>query len=413
MLPASGSPDRMERKFPRWALVGLGTTQIIGYGTLYYAFSILVPDMARDLAVSEKWIFGAFSLALLAGSFAAPLAGRLADRHGAGLVMGLGSIGAALSLVLTALAPNALTFAAALTAMQIVSSTVLYATAFTAIVQAGGLSGQKSIVHLTLIAGFASTLFWPLTSWLHGILNWREIYLGFAALNIAVCVPIHLALARLTSTAVIETRTASEIQDNPPRGDRLIFSLMLAGFAIEGYALSAMLVHMVPLTQALGLGAAGLVIASLFGPAQVTSRFINLLFGQNLSQAWLAVIAAIMLPIGLVILLGTSPWLPGAIVFAVCMGLGSGLTSIVGGTLPLELFGRRGYGKRLGWSTSAKQVTSAIAPFVMSASLAQFGVVPSLWTIVVVGLVGMAALAAIPLLLRLRTPTAASYKPTT
>lgn len=404
----------MERRLPRWALAGLGTTQIIGYGTLYYAFSVLVPDIARDFAVSEKWIFGAFSLALLAGSFAAPVAGRLADRHGAGLIMVLGSVAASLSLALIAVAPDPVTLAIALAAMEIVSSTVLYATAFTAIVQVGGLSAQKSIIHLTLIAGFASTLFWPLTSFLHGVLSWREVYLVFAALNVVVCIPVHLGLARLTSKAVLDTHgAAEESREEPPRGNSLIFGLMLAGFAIEGYALSAMLVHMVPLTQALGLGTAGLIIASLFGPAQVTSRLINLVFGQNLSQAWLAVIAAVLLPLGLVVLLGTSPWLPGAIVFAICMGLGSGLTSIVSGTLPLELFGRRGYGKRLGWSTSAKQVTSAIAPFFMSASMAGLGIIPSLWTIVAVGLAGMAALAAIPIVLRLRAPAAASYRPTT
>ena len=393
----------MERHLSVWALIGLGATQIIGYGTLYYAFSVLVPDIARDLAVSEKWVFGAFSLALLAGSFAAPVAGRLADRHGAGLVTAIGSLGASLSLVLTAFAPGPVTFAVALAAMQVISFTVLYATAFTAIVQAGGAAAQKSIVHVTLIAGFASSLFWPLTTWLHGILDRRQIYLVFAGLNLVACFPTHLALGRLTSNAASETRTSIvQADEQRQRGGGLIFALMLAGFALEGYALSAMLVHMVPLTQALGLDAAGLLIASLFGPAQVTSRFINLVFGQNLSQAWLAVIAAVMLPIGLVILLGTSPWLPGAVLFAICMGLGSGLTSIVGGTLPLELFGRRGYGRLLGWSTSAKQVTSATAPFVMSASMAGIGIVPSLWTVVVVALVGMVALAAIPLVLMLR-----------
>jgi MFS family permease len=128
---------------------------------------------------------------------------------------------------------------------------------------------------------------------------------------------------------------------------------------------------------------------------------VNLAFGRNLSQAWLAVIATVLLPIGLAILLVTTPWFPGAVLFAVCMGLGSGLTSIVGGTLPLELFGRRGYGKLIGWSTFAKQVPAAIAPFAMSASLSTTGVAASLWTVFVVGLVALCAFGAIPLALRL------------
>lgn len=403
-----------EAKLPVWALSGLGATQIIGYGTLYYCLSILVPDIAHDLAVSEQWVFGAFSLALLIGAFAAPLSGKLADRWGAGRVMAFGSIGSALTLLLTAVSSGAAGFALSLTLMQVVSAGVLYSTAFTAIVQAGGRKSQTSIVHLTLIAGFASSLFWPLTTWLHGLLSWREVLMLYGALHVLVCLPVHIGLARLTSGAVVAARTAPPAQESarPPANGTLVFVLMLLGFAIEGYALSAMLVHMVPLTQALGLGTAGLVIASLFGPAQVASRLINLVFGGGLQQMWLAVIAAVLMPIGVVILLSTIPWIAGAVLFAICMGLGSGLTSIVGGTLPLELFGRNGYGSRLGWCTSAKQTTSAIAPVLMSMSMAGIGVHGSLWVVTAAGLAGAGAFAMIPFVLKHRTFEGnASYNP--
>ncbi|WP_377293882.1 arsenite efflux MFS transporter ArsK [Rhizobium sp. SG2393] len=393
-----------EPSMPVAAVLGLGTTQIIGYGTLYYAFSILVPDIARDIGRSESWVFGAFSVALLIGGLAAPVAGRLADRHGAGRVLSVGSLAAALSLVLAAVVPGAFAFAAALVTIEVVSTTVLYATAFTAIVQAGGATARRSITHLTLIAGFASSLFWPLTAWLHGFLGWREVYLVFALLNLVICLPIHLALMKLTRrVAQPEAKThAGGVAETGLSPGPLVFTLMLAGFAIEGYALSAMLVHMVPLTQALGLGGAGLVIAALFGPAQVASRLINLVFGRDLRQVWLAVIAAALMPIGIAVLLAATgapsgPWLPGAVLFAICMGLGSGLTSIVGGTLPLELFGAKGYGRLMGWSTAAKQVAAALAPLGMSLSLERLGTTPSLVIIAATGLVGTLAFAAIPL----------------
>lgn len=384
-------------KLPLWALTGLGVSQIIGYGTLYYCISILVPDIARDFAVSEPWVFGAFSVALLVGAFAAPTTGRLADRWGAGRVMAVGSAGSAATLVLTALAPGAWSFAVALALMQIVSAGVLYSTAFTAIVQAGGRTARTSIVHLTLIAGFASSIFWPLTVWLHDAMSWRNVLLIYAALHVGLCLPVHLALARLTSGAVsLAQRAVSHADERGvSQNGNLIFLLMLLGFAIKGYALAAILVHLVPLTQSLGLGAAGLVIASLFGPAQVASRLINLIFGGSLPQVWLAVIAAMLMPIGILVLLATAPSFTGAVVFAILMGLGSGLSSIVSGTLPLELFGRRGYGSRLGWSSSARQLTSGIAPFTMSVSMAGIGVPASLWVVVGVGIAGAAAFALI------------------
>jgi hypothetical protein len=125
------------------------------------------------------------------------------------------------------------------------------------------------------------------------------------------------------------------------------------------------------------------------------SRFVNMVFGGRLSQTWLALVAAALLPIGLAVLVVTTPWVPGAFVFAILFGMGSGLASIVGGTLPLELFGRDGYGARLGWVTAARQLSSAVAPFALAAAIAKAGIVPTLWLTAVFGTLGIGAFAAI------------------
>jgi MFS family permease len=366
-----------DKKAPARLIWALGATQIVGYGTLYYSFSILAPDMARDLSIPQDRLFGLLSIALLVGGFFAPQAGKWADRFGAGRLMVPGSLAAAISLVCAAASSNAILFGTSLVAMEIASSFVLYSTAFAAIVQIGGSKAQRSITHLTLIAGFASTLFWPLTSMLHEHLDWREIYFVFALMNVAVCLPIHWWVGKLprdepeprtlkerpevTSSQVVPTQNAT-------------FILMLVGFALEGFVLAAVLVHMVPLLTALGLGTAGLMVSTLFGPSQVASRLLNMVFGGRLSQTVLAVISAGMLAAALAVLMATSPWLPGLVLFAILFGLGSGLASIVGGTLPLELFGKRGYGARLGWVTAARQFASALAPFAFAVLLKSWGV---------------------------------------
>ncbi len=81
-------------------------------------------------------------------------------------------------------------------AVEIASAFVLYSTAFAALAQLTGPGAQRAIVHLTLIAGFASTVFWPLTTALHATLSWREVYLVYAALNLVACLPAHIWLAR-------------------------------------------------------------------------------------------------------------------------------------------------------------------------------------------------------------------------
>ncbi|MDQ0324089.1 hypothetical protein QO002_006296 [Pararhizobium capsulatum DSM 1112] len=97
--------------------------------------------------------------------------------------MAVGSIGSAL----TAISSGPVVFAVLLTLMQVVSAGVLYSRAFTAIVQAGGRKSQTAIVHLTLIAGLASSLFWPLATWMHGWMSWREVLQMYAAMNLLAC----------------------------------------------------------------------------------------------------------------------------------------------------------------------------------------------------------------------------------
>ncbi|MBX3530139.1 MAG: arsenite efflux MFS transporter ArsK [Rhizobiaceae bacterium] len=388
-----------QTKPPAAAVWALGLTQVVGFGTLFYSFAILAPAISVELAVPAQWPFGALSVALLFGSIISPAAGRMADRFGAGRMMTAGSAAAALTLAAAGLAPERWSFATALVAMELASCFVLYATAFVAVVQLGPAGGQRGIVHLTLIGGFASTVFWPLTTALHEQLSWREVYLVFAALNLCLCLPIHWWIARLSGRRLAATAGAVGAEDRPappsapPARRRAIFLLMLAGFAVEGFVLSAVLLHMVPLIGALGLGAAGVLVSTLFGPAQVASRLINMTFGGTLRQTALVIIAATLLPTGIAVALGFAPTTAGIAAFVILFGLGSGLLSIVTGTLPLEVLGREGYGASVGWMSAARQFTTAFAPFVFAVLMAEMGVRPSLGLLLALAGCGIALFA--------------------
>lgn len=379
---------------PAAVIWALGLTQIVGYGTLYYSFSVLAPAMAADFGWSSEWVYGVLSVSLFASGLIAPISGVWADRFGAARVMTFGSIGASLALVACALAPNGPAFIAAFVAIEIVSAFVLYATAFAALAQIAGQGAQRSITHLTLIAGFASTVFWPVTSALHQMLTWREVYLVYAGANLLVCLPVHGWLMRFAHRAPVPGASTAGPADQGPATvapPRIVFVLMLAGFAAVGFVSSAILMHMVPLLSVLGLGAVGVVITTLFGPAQVASRLINMRFGRGLSQPLLAAIAAGLMPAGLIALALTAPFVPGAAVFAILFGLGSGLTSIVSGTLPLVLFGTAGYGRRLGSISSARLIVSAFAPFAFALVAGAATTIISLWVVIAVGLLGTIA----------------------
>jgi MFS family permease len=368
------------------AIWALGITQIIGYGTLYYSFSILAPGIAAEFRVPVEWIYGCISLALLAGGLVSPWAGGLADRIGAGKVMSLGSIGAAAALAVCGLAGDTVMFLAGMILVEIASAFVLYATAFAFLAQSTGSRAQRSITYLTLIAGFASTIFWPLTSWLLQVMDWQGVYLLFAGLHVAVCLPLHLWLSRFARIAA--ARPAETVAAAAPMtvdNGNLVFILIVLGFSLAGFVSAATLFHMVPMLGLLGLGTAGVWVASLLGPAQVASRLINMTFGKDLPATVLAVVSATTMPLALGTLALSAPSTFGAVAFAIVFGLGSGLFSIVSGTLPLAIFGKTNFGKRLGWIGMGRLGLSAMAPFALSVALGTLGPKPSLWLLVVAG----------------------------
>ncbi|MGK6314498.1 arsenite efflux MFS transporter ArsK [Neorhizobium sp. DT-125] len=383
----------MSERVPVAAIAALGVTQIIGYGTLYYSFSILAPDMATHFAWSNEWIFGALSAALLIGGLTAPWLGALFDRIGAGRVMTIGSAAAAIALLACAMAPGKASFVIALIAIEVAANLVQYGAAFALLVQLRPQVAQRSITYLTLIAGFASTIFWPITAALHAQLSWQDVYLVFAALNLLVCLPLHAWLSR----GARKSRQTSSTPPSPVAGmlspdlRHVGFALMVTGFSLQSLVSSAVLVHMVPLLSGLGLGATAALVGTLFGPSQVLSRLINMVFGRNLPSLYLAMIGAALIPGGVVILLVAAPSIPGAMAFAVVFGMGNGLLSIVTGTLPLTLFGSDGYGKLQGRMMSARLTASAVAPFVLALSMTWIGIMWSLAITVALGAIAVLA----------------------
>ncbi len=89
-----------------------------------------------------------------------------------------------------------------------VAVAVLYDAAFATLAFFGRTEARRAIMQLTLIAGFASTIFWPLTGWLVEAIGWRHTYGGFALLHLLVALPLRRCIA------------ASLHRDPPARGLR-------------------------------------------------------------------------------------------------------------------------------------------------------------------------------------------------
>lgn len=387
-------------------IVALGVTQVAGYGCLYYAFAVLAPAITASLGWSPEWTYGGFAIGLLIGGLAAPVAGRLIDHYGTRLVMTIGSVLAGLSLFALAEARGPVSYFGAMIALEIVSRMVLYDAAFTALTQARGTGARRAISQLTLIGGFASTLFWPLTTALMGSLDWRDIYRLYAVVQFALCVPLHWMLLPAPVRAALSAASADAPVSAPTvylEGDarRRAFVLLALAFSLQGFVVSAMSVHMLTLLQGMGLSAVvAVTIGAMVGPSQVAGRLVEMLFGTSLDPVTTAWTSAALMPFGFLLLMLGSTTATLAGLFAIAYGISMGLSSIVRGTVPLRLFGPAGYGAMLGKLSAPGLVVKAAAPLVFAILIERAGLMSS--TLLLVILSALAAFALFLLSRRVR-----------
>lgn len=348
------------------ATIGLGVTMTIGYGTLYYSFSVLAPEIAGEFGWSRSFVFAVFSFGLLAGAVAAPIVGRLVDRLGARLVLCVGSVAAAVALALFALMQNVWHFALITLAAEFIALAVQYDAGFAALAQSHDREARAHITLVTLIAGFASTIYWPLLQWLLTVMTWRDIYFVLAAMNLLIALPIHLALptTRIDAAGIVKPVTDAAVDGLPGERTRQMV-LMAVAFAAGGFVISAIGATLLVLMRDLGYATGIATLAgSLIGPSQVAARLVEYVRRNLFSPPLTALIAAAVMALGIALLAGSLliPATGLALAFALFYGAGQGLTSIVRGVLPLHYFGVKGYGRTMGILSAVRIVVSAIAP---------------------------------------------------
>jgi predicted MFS family arabinose efflux permease len=393
LMPGSGPLSR--------ALWALGFTQIVCWGAIYYAISVLARPIAADTGWSATVVFAGFSLSLLvAGLSAAPL-GRLVDRAGGRRAMTLGSAAGAAGLALVGLAPDVPVYFAGWAVLGAASRLTLYDAAFATLVEIDGRGARRAISVLTLFGGLASSIFWPLTQIVEQAIGWRGTFLAYAVLALG-CAALHwLALPPKPAAApgpADAADGASPDEGSIPAQERpLAIALLTVSLALNGIVFTALSAHMIPMFVALGLALTTTVwIASVKGVFQTLGRLAELVFGARLPPTLLAVIATGALPLAF-LALAPGVGLGTALLFSIFYGVSNGLVTIVRGALPLVLFGRAGYAGVLARIAAPGLFLNAAAPTAFAALIEAAGPVAGLVTLFVLSLasfVGTLVLAA-------------------
>jgi MFS family permease len=354
---------------PWRAVLVLGVTEILAWGTLFYPPVLTVPLIAHERGWSMSFAMGGFSLALLTAGLVSPRVGRLIDRYGGHRVMPVGSLLAALGLVLIVYADHAAAYLAVWMLLGVATAATLYDPAFATLGRIFGGAARRPITVLTLAGGFASTVSWPVTHLLLEAVGWRGTYLVYAAVLAVVAAPLHaFALARSRADAATVRPEQSAQAPSvvlPPSG--WPFLLVAAAFAAYAFVPSGLSAHLLAIFGRAGIDAATVVaIGALFGPAQVAARICELMFAHGVHPLHIARFAVAMLlaAFALLALIGIS--VAAAACFAVMFGMANGLLTIARGAVPLALFGPAGYGHLVGRIGGPYLVMQAIAPLVLA-----------------------------------------------
>ena len=372
------------------ATLGIGAAQTLAWASSYYLPALLAAPMATELGTRPSLVFAAFSAALVASALVGPLAGKLIDRHGGRPVLLGSSLLFAIGLAVLACAQGVASLFAGWLVIGAAMGGGLYDAAFATLVRLYGAQARPSITGVTLMAGFASTIGWPLTALLEAQFGWRGACLAWAAGHLLVNVWLysrlpHVAAARLPDEAPLPA-TGGEASGNR----RGIAALLAFVFAASWFGSTAMAAHLPQLLQSGGAAlAAAVAVGALVGPSQVAGRVIEFTWLRHHHPLLSARLAALAHPVGAVLLLTAG--MAAAPLFAVLHGLGNGILTIANGALPLVLFGSRGYGARQGWLMLPARFAQALAPFAFGLALESWAV-SSLWLTTALGAGSFAAL---------------------
>lgn len=375
----------------------LGLGQMLSWGSAFYLPAILAGAMGESLGIPPSRIFAAFSLALLMMALTGPVAGRLIDRWGGRPLLMATNLWFALGLVLLSQVQTQGQLFAVWLLLGLAMGAGLYEAAFATSVRLYGKAARGSIVGITLFGGFASTLSWPLTTWLLQSWGWREACLVWAAVQLLVLLPLHASLprapARASADAVIPPvglAAAPTTPAAPLRGQWLSLVLLALTFAAIWFIGTSMMSHLPRLLMVSGATAtAAVAAAALVGPAQVASRIADYAFLRRAHPLWSARIAVMAYPLAALALavFGAS----GSWAYALAFGLGNGIMTVVIGTLPLAMFGAQGYGQRQGLLMVPARMTQASAPFLFGLALEQWQL-GALWVLMLAASIAGTAL---------------------
>ena len=344
----------------------LGLAQTIAWASSYYLPAVLARPMAESLGYPVSSVYAAFTASLIIAAITVPFTGRYIDKWGGKRVLVASNVWFALSLLFLSQAQNEISLFLGWASLGFAMGAGLYDMAFATVVRSRGSTAPSIIAGIALLGGFASTVGWPISHYLLSSFGWRQTLGVWAIVHLLLALPLNLSLLLpMQRDSMKGSAPDANPSLEPEKGKIPAMAVLALAFVFAYFCSGAMAAHMPGLLQLFGVSVAASIVAGMaFGPAQVTARLLQLSLLRRLQPIIIAILAALIMPLGAVLLVLFGPGT--ALLVGVTHGLGHGVMSIIKGILPLSLFGERGYGRRQGLLFLPAAIAQALSPLLFS-----------------------------------------------
>ncbi len=352
---------------PRGLIVWLSLAQLITWGSTFYTFALLMEPIERELGFTRAQSSLGFSIALLAEGLFALTVGRWIDAGHERRVMTGGSLLVGATLLAHSAVQSLAGFYVVWALLGTGMAATLYAPVFAVVTRRFPQDFRRAIITMTFLGGLASTVFIPLSAWLIAQLGWRQALWVLAALQFALCAPLHARWLRHAPPGIHPAAHGDKHDTSAAQHMRSTPFLLIGVFVVCMMAVTAALpAHLIPLLREAGLSEAWvIVIPASIGAIQVVGRLLLYFFEHRFNVHWANALIPCLLPLGLLmLLLGRGHALPG-LLFVLLFGLGNGLITIVKGTAIAQYVDRAHVATLNGALGLPQALARAAAPFAL------------------------------------------------
>ncbi len=366
-----------------WVIaLALAVTETVSYGVTFYAFSVFITPMEAELGWTRAQLTGAFSLALLITGLVGLPVGYWLDKRGGRLLMTAGSIGATISMLLWSQVRTLPEFVAIMTLLGFCGAAILYEPAFAIIAAWFARKRGTAMAVVTFVAGFASTIFIPLSDALLVAQGWRGAVMSLGILLGAITIPLHALLLRGKPADMgLQPDGAAEAPKSfaPPNIDlrgvlrsRYFWILTLA-FALSTLSLTAVRVHFIPLLISVGIHPTSAAWASgAIGVMQVVGRMIFAPVERRVSSKTVVIGVLVLstLSVG-TLLLGSATWTIA--LFVALFGMAFGTLTLARPLIVADSYGAAYFGRISAAIVIVQTLMGTSAPFAAGLMYDVFG----------------------------------------